>query len=261
MVTDFIFDKVMLSDLGYILVLESEEYKDIHQMDYGTIKGSRTDVSHKTSYNYGQNYSTTFTIMKNSCSYGVDELDLTYNDIRELTRWLCRKEYKWFKFCKDDEDDEIWYEVKINTQKEYVGEKIVGLKLFVEANSPYGFSKEMEKTYIGTNFRVKIYSDEEGYIYPDVKIKLTNGGNLVLTNVFENRQTTLKNCVGNEIITFHGGDIQQIESTKSHDFITEFNYQFPRFVNEYGSFENTFTSNLPCTISFTYREIRKVGME
>ena len=33
MVTDFIFDKVKLSDLGYLLVLDSEEQKDIHQIE------------------------------------------------------------------------------------------------------------------------------------------------------------------------------------------------------------------------------------
>lgn len=261
MVTNFIFDKVKLSDLGYILVTEPEDYKDVHQMDYGTIKGSRSDKSHKTSYNYGQNYNTTFTIMKNSCEYDSDELNLTYRDISELSNWLCRKEYKWFKFCKDDEDDEIWYEVKINTQKEYIGDQVIGMKLFVEANTPYGFSKEIERTLTGTNFRIQIYSDEEGYIYPDVNITLNTGGNLRLTNTYENRSTVLKNCVSGETITFYGDDLQQIESTQSHDYITDFNYKFPRFVNEYGSFENTLVSNIPCTITFKYRTIRKVGME
>lgn len=263
MVKDFVFDKVALSDLGYIAVFQSsEEQVVVSEMSLNTVKGARSDKSHATSYTYPNNYSDTFMILKNPCEYNDDEMDLTNKEISELIKWLCRKEYKWFRFVDDDDDDEIWYEVKFDAKKEYAGERVIGLSLTVEANTPYGFTKEKTRKYTASPMKIKVHSDEEGYIYPTVRITLRQGGNLVLTNTFENRSTTLKNCVNNETIVLYGDDLQQIVSSNpNHDYVTEFNYKFPRLCNKYNEYLNTFTSNLPCDISFTYREIRKVGME
>lgn len=262
MITDFVFDKVKLSDLGYVAFWQnSEDQVTVSDMNLNTIKAARSDISHSTSYTYENNYSSTFLLLKDSCRHNPDELNLTYRDISELTKWLCRKQYKWFRLIKDDDDDEIWYQVQIDVKKELAGEDVIGLTITVNANTPYGFSKQKVKSFTNSPYMVRTHSDEEGYIYPDVEITLRQSGNLVLTNTLENRQTTIKNCINTEKITIYGGDLQQIISTnQNHDFVTEFNYVFPRLLCNYYEFDNNFTSNLACDISFTYRDIRKVGM-
>ena len=262
MITDFVFDKVKLSDFGYVPFLQnSEDQVVVSELTMNDIKAARSDVSLNTSYAYGNNYSCTFLLLKDSCKYDVNELDLTHRDISELTKWLCRKQYHWFRMIKDDDDDEIWYLVQINVRKEMAGERVIGLTITVNANAPYGFSKEREKEFTGAPYLVRTHSDEEGYIYPDVKITMKASGNLTLTNTLENRKTILKNCVAGEVITLRGGEDQQISSTNSnHDYVTEFNYLFPRLISSYAEYDNLFTANLACDISFVYRDIRKVGM-
>lgn len=270
MVDDFIFDGVSLSDFGYICLLSDEsETIEVSNMGFSTIKGARTDDSQQTSYSYGDNYSTTFTIIKNPCAYNEENQFLTRDEISELTRWLARKEYKWFRFIDTEDNDEIWYKAQFNIDKEYAGDNVYGLTLTLNTNAPFGYSNILQTIY--ENFdssedkAVIVSSDDEGYIYPDVTITVLQAGNVKLVNDEEHRHTTILNCIQNEVITIKGAGVNQISSTnQNHNFAEDFNYNFPRLVKEYGNDRNIFSipnTGTPINIKFEYRGIRKVGLE
>lgn len=264
MISDFIFDGKALSDFGYMVIFEeTEEDITVSNMKFSNIKGAKSDISQQVSYNYDDNYSTTFTIIKSLCG-GVDDNEgyLTNDEVEELTRWLSRKKYKWFRFIDDKDDDEIWYEAQFAINKEYIGDGCFGLKLTLNTSAPFGFTREINVNprVVNGSFSVPVLSDEEGYIYPNVIITLQEAGDLSLVNTAELRETSLKNCTSGETITFYGQNVNQISSTVTHDYAQDFNYNFPRFYTEYGDNTNQFNINLNCTVSLSYRGIRKVGL-
>ena len=265
MISDFIFDGKALSDFGYMVIFEeTEEDVAVSNMKFSNIKGAKSDISQQVSYNYDDNYSTTFTIIKSLCG-GVDDNEgyLTNDEVEELTRWLARKKYKWFRFIDDKDDDEVWYEAQFSINKEYIGDGCFGLKLTLNTSAPFGFTREINVVPTITNnlFSVPVYSDEEGYIYPDITITLQQSGTFELDNTVEDHKMQLKNCVDGEVVTIYGQGVNQISSTTTHNYMEDFNYNFPRFYTEYGDNTNQFTVNMPCSIAFTYRGIRKVGLE
>ena len=105
-----------------------------------------------------------------------------------------------------------------------------------------------------------VYSDDEGYIYPDIRINVKENGTLKITNTYENRVTQLNNCKAGETITIIGSDVKQIMSDAEHDLSHDFNYVFPRLCNMYRQSINKITVNLDCDIEIKYRGIRKAGM-
>ena len=262
MVRDFIFDGRTLSSFGYMLVFENtEDTIETSTVELKTIKGARNDRSYVVGYEYADNYNGVYHVIKDPCQFPNDPY-ITDDEISEFTRWLCRKQYKWFSFIdEDDTADQIWYQAYFQVKKEYYG-GCIGFELTITTNAPYGFSREITHTYQTNTFRIDCNTDEEGYIYPDVTIEMLASGILHLTNTNESRVTELKNCVANEIITLKGADIQQIESTNTaHQLITDFNYKFPRLVSEYNNQYNTFTVSPHCKVTMKYREIRKVGLK
>lgn len=253
MVQDFIFDGQALSDFGYLLIYEnSEDVIDVSNMQYETIKAALSDKVHRVAHTYESNYTSTFFIMKNPCVYDDEDLNLSSDNIRELTRWLARKQYKWFRFIDEEDDDETWYKAQIVVQKEMYGGNCIGLQLTVNANAPYGFSREITHNITDGTFDINVQSDEEGYIYPDMTITIPQAGNYEITNTYENRTTVINNCVAGEVITISGGDNQQISSNVNHDFTNDFNYVFPRLCNKYGDGRNTL--RLINSEPITYRE-------
>lgn len=260
---DFVFDGVTLSDHGYIVTWDGTYSEDgvVSSMSYETVKASRSDVVHKVSSSYEENYHVDVIIAKSPC--GDENMYLTNDDISEMSRWLCRKEYKWFRWIDDHlGQDEIWFEVQITMDKEAYGDSIIGLKLHISANRPYGVTRERKIKWDNAEGQhiVNIYSDEEGYINPDVVITARTDGDISILNEREDRTTEIKNCVAGEVITIHGGDLLQITSTEDHDFAKDFNYVFPRFYNEFEKNKNTITVTGMCDIEIRYRGLRKVGM-
>lgn len=268
MISDFIFDGIALSDFGYMAVFEnSDDVIGVSTMQFETIKAALSDITHKVAHTYESNYTSTFFIMKNTCGTD-DEGYITNEEVAELTRWLVRKQYKWFRFINEDDDDEVWYKVQNQISKEYAGEGIMGIVLTITANAPYGFTREITKT-LNTeeeeNLDVVVHTDEEGYIYPTCVVTCTTAGTLTITNTTEGRTTEIKNCAEGEIIMLVGGDTQQISSTVNHDFTKDFNYVFPRLYTEYGNYRNIFECSIGESatpeITISYRGIRKVGFD
>lgn len=267
MITDFIFDGKSLSEFGYIPYYEglNEEPLNVSHMNYATIKAPNSDIAHKTSTNYEENYVKTFSIMKSTCDNVGDEFYLTNDDISELTKWLVRKEYKELKFLNtDDETDETLFYVQNTIDKVMSGDNCVGLTITMNSNAPYGFKPKKKiywDTVEDTSITLKLASDEEGYIYPDMVITMQEACDLMITNDYEERVMNINNVKDGEVITIKGGHILQISSSDpSHDLSTDFNYNFLRLCYQYEKDENELRCSNYCTIEMEYQEIRKVGM-
>ena len=261
--SDFIFDGLKLSDFGYIIMHEGvvDDTSMVSDMSFTTIKGAKSDILRKVASPYEDTYHVDISIMKNPCQDG--DLDLTNDDISTMSKWLCRKEYKWFRWIDDIGQDEIWYEVQITAEKIRYGNSIIGLTLHVNANRPYGVTQPYTFEWVGglSNTTVFVHSDEEGYIYPDMTIKVKGGGTVVITNHYEERSTIIENCTNMETFTIKGGDMLQISTTTAkHDLSKDFNYKFFRLCNRYGDAENKITVSDNCNVSISYRGIRKVGL-
>ena len=259
---NFVFDNIALSDLGYIIIHDGVQEEDgvVSGMEYTTVKAARSDLSHKVATPYSENYHVDIEIMKNPCSDG--DLNLTNDEISEMARWLCRKEYKWFRWVDEIGQDEIWHEVRITMDKKAYGTDIIGLVLHVESNRPYGLTREYRHEWIGglSDTTIIVHSDEEGYIYPDVEITVKGGGTVEITNQYEDRTTQIFNCVNGEVIKMYGGDLLQIESNKDHDLSSDFNYKPFRLCNKWGNSKNVIEVSPNANMVFTYRGIRKVGL-
>lgn len=262
MVQDFIFDGKALSDFGYIAVMENQEDTiAVSNMQFDTIKSALSDISHRVAYNYESNYTSTLLIMKSSCEFDEDDLNMSNDDIAELTRWLARKQYKWFRYIDDEDNDEIWYQVQFAIGKELVGDQVIGLQLTINCNAPYGFTKEYSYSTDESTLTINPDTDEEGYIYPTMIITC-DGGTVTITNEHTGEVTEIENCSANEIITISGADIQQISSSDTdHDLSKDFNYRFPRVAVEYGNKQNVFSFEGIADIKASYRGIRKVGLD
>lgn len=273
MIDDFLFDGQRLSDFGYMLCSFDSgiktENSTVSEMAYTEIKASQSNISHTVSTGYDNNLTKTVQIIKKGCGVN-DNYELTYDDISEIAKWLCRKDYKWFRWIDNEtyetsKDNEVYFKVRIDLQKIEIGGVCIGFELILTANSPYGFTHEFENTLSFTSANTSkdlyVYSDEEGYIYPDVTITLNQAGDLRLTNSIEDRSMYIGGCKSSEVITILGNDIQQVStSVSTHDLSTTFNYNFFRLCNSYKQDKNTITSNLKCKIVLKYRGIRKVGL-
>lgn len=266
MVTDFIFDNLRLSDFGYIICNFNSTNSDIEisaisDISFIDINSPVSHISHNVTTSYTDNLSKTIQIIKNPCIYNT--LEISNNELSELSRWLCRQNYKLFKWIKTNTDDEIFYNVQVKLKKIELGNTCLGLELTIIANTPFGLTKEYISKLSFTpasSKSITVFSDEEGYIYPDTTIVINETGDLKLINTYEERTTHITQCTAGEIITIVGGDILQISSNnKSHDLSKCFNYHFPRLCSKYMNYINIFSANISCNIIMKYRGIRKVG--
>lgn len=289
MVTDFSFDGTTLSDKGYMLCDFSgntEETIEVSMMDYAEIKAPLSDKSHKVATSYPNNYTRTLQICKIDCSGQDPNLTLSNSDISAITRWLCRKEYKWFHWIYDTEAenyDLIEYLVHCKVSKIVFGGECHGLEITLVTNAPYGFGAEntvSKNVSIGGSITIGPdigLIDEECFIYPYMEVYFKRAGNWTFTNTTswtgqppfpdKNRKTVINNVSQYETIVIAGGDVLQIEAydssgeTMHPNLYRDFNFVFPRICCTYTTGNNSFKSEgVNVRITYKYRPIRKVGL-
>lgn len=256
---DFIFDGQCLSDFGYVIAADgaTDETLAVSNMNYELVKSAMSDISYKVAHEYPDNYSRTFMIIKSNCADVEDFGYLTDDDVSVLTRWLVRKQYKWFKYIGTN----VWFKVQNVVEKQYYGDSVIGLSITVNANAPFGFTPEIVNTWDDAEHTIYTVSDEEGYILPNLEITMNSGGNLVIRNSRINEFTQINNVNSGEVINIYGEGLLQITTSDSHHNIADdFNYEFPKLVCMYNDNANVITTNLSCTIKMTYRGRRKVGL-
>lgn len=203
---------------------------------------------------------TTFHIAKNpdDCS----DQEISNDEYRNIVRWLNRHRFLPFRVIYEyDRDNEpCYFNASFNIRKIIIAERLYGLELTVETDSPYGYGVPFKKTFqLGGNFEARFidYSDDSGFFVPDMKITCGASGNLTITNLLTDTSMSLKNCTEGEVITIRG-DTQIITSSiSSHQIYNDFNYEFLQIGNSYNNRENVLTATLACTIELSYRPMIK----
>ena len=268
--TDFIFDGVKLSSLGYLV--GSAVTSNNNSSSAGSKLELQTVVNHGNhltgiiNATYGENVSATFDIIKFACNENAS-VNMEDNEIASLMRWLNRTTWCKFKPLYNDLSFPSVYFIGTFTEISTInmGGNVVGLAVTFTSNAPYGFLdfEYNSVTIASANGSFTFYdqSDELGNHYPEkLVITTTAGGDLSITNSLNNRTTTIKNCVANEKITLDCIN-KIITSDKAHTRLyNDFNYVYPMFTNTTEDSKNIISSSLPCTIDIEYKPIRKVGI-
>ena len=257
--TDFEYDGRRLSDYGFI-ICAFDGSSGINIADNGYKM-----TFNKVKRNYGKKYGLT-NIQYEDClqsSFQIckdpEECDMMISpeEYNELMRWLSRREFLKFRVISEHDFGRpmCWFNASFNVKKILIADKLYGLDLTMETNSPFGYGPEFIKTFnfsAGSSESFVDMSDDVGFVYPDLVIRCLQAGTLTLTNDVTGSQMTIKNCLSGEVITVHGDTMIVSSSVSNHKIYDDFNFEFLSIGNTFGSRTNTITSTLPCTIELRY---------
>lgn len=268
---DFSYDEIYASEYNYMIVSSStsDEAKLGNDLYLKRVKSSDSSTWYSVASEYDKPFTCDIRVIKRPMC--VSEVE--YNDIideyelNEILRWLNRRTYHKFKpVYENNEFSDVYYMGTFTTISAWMkGSDIVGLDLSFEANAPYGFQEPVsftETVSANGTLTIEDTSDEIGWIYPEITIKVQSEGNLTISNSADpGHDCVINNCASGEVLTFHGS-IKQLESSlDSHDTLfNDFSYDFPRIINTFTERTNTYTFSLPCEVSMTYSPVRKAGM-
>lgn len=260
---DFTFDNKKLSDYGFVICHFGDEglstISNGSVITFNTVSTLNGSNHYLASTQYEECLATTIQICKSSCIKDIEEI--TSTELRELTRWLNRKDFKKFKILDEDHID-IYYMVAINISRIELNGKIYGLELSIITNRPFALKEPniitIRNTKSNGTYSINDTSYEEGYIYPKTEITINQSGDLKIHNAIEDRTTFIGGCTAGEIITMDYPLIQSSDS--SHAIQNNFNWNFFRIANTYNNSRNDLTISLPCTIKIEYSPIVKVGL-
>ena len=279
--TDFEYADKRLSDFDCVTCyLDSKA--GVSEIDIGcditfqTVKNNHSSIRYKTSASYENVFSTTFQIMKNPEGKNQNDMYMTYDEVRNLMKWLNCREYNRFKVLSDDTLEDIHYYGSFNVKQKTYHDRIIGLILTFTGNSPYGFGETIKNEFDFTeddfastdhvSFHVYGDSDELGNIYPVVTIipkKDCLQHACEITNATTNTAMVLENLKKDEVVRLDGEHKIITSSDKVHSASTlcnDFNYQWLDLLISNDSQENVYTINTPCYIAIEYTPIRKVGV-
>ena len=263
---DFEYDGYLLSDFGFMICSFGdkglETISNGSKISFNTTPIFNGSKSLLTQVSYDENIECNFAICKNPCVTASGDVEpITATEESQIMRWLNRKRFLKFRVLQDGYED-IYFNGSFNIDKYVLDGNVYGFELTFTSDRPYAIYDSIIYNFtISTengNYVINDISDEIGYIYAKMKIKCLSSGNLIINNSIENRDTVIKNCTQNEIITL---DYPIIESTLiSHKLQNDFNFNFVRIANTYENTLNKLTFSLPCEVQLSYNPIKKVGV-
>ena len=210
--TDFVFDGVKLSTLGFLVgaavTSNSDSSSAGSRLNLTTVLNRGNYINQIVTTEYSEPITVTFDIIKYACNDAAKN-EISDLELSSLMRWLNRTEY--CKFKPKYNDNFSFYQVyymgtftEINTIN--MGGIIVGLTVTFVASTPYGYaeydSNEFTVSSANGSFVYYDMSDELGEHYPEkMTIMITQAGDFTIKNEVNSRITRINNCVANEIIT------------------------------------------------------------
>lgn len=262
---DFEYDGQFLSDYGFI-ICDFDGSTDVNVVEIGfkitfnkvpTFHGKRHVLVNTV---YDDCISATFDICKNPEVY--DDLEITNDDFRDLTRWLNRRTFlKLCIFDADEDYDSVYFNAGFNIEKIKIGEKICGLRLSMETDSPFAYGKEIVHkatlTSSSDSYLLSDTSDDIGFIYPTVTINCKSSGTLTLSNSATSVNTVIKNCSNGETITINGDTLNVTTNKSNHKIYDDFNYEFFMIGNTINERRNRISASIPCELEIRYNPIIK----
>lgn len=262
--TDFEYDGIRLSDYGYMVCTfdggSMTTVENGSQLTFNTVPIKNGELNLLTGTNYSSSIEANFQICKIDTQFSREDMVFSEDEIREMMRWLNRKQYHKFRILDQDYYD-WYYEGSFNISKIEIGARVCALDLTFMSNQPFARQEQQTHSFtVSANGAVTIpgLSDEEGYIYPDMKIIILQDGDLSIQNAADGRNTYIANCERSETITISHPIIST--SSATHKIQNDFNWKFLRLVNSFGSTDNALTFSLPCEVTITYSPIVKMGI-
>lgn len=261
---DFEYDGKTLTDLGYIICQfdagsGTETISNGSPITFNTVSADYGKNNYLISSEYSEPLTATIQLCKNDCIN--DDMEITPEEVREITRWLNRRTFLPLKLI-NDKDEDLYTEASFNVSCIYIADIIYGLELQLTTNKSFLLRSErvikLNCTSADSTFDIYDNSEEIGYINAKAEIFVKTAGDLTIQNSIDNRQTYIANCQAEETITL---DYPIITSNKnSHKIQNDFNWNFIRISNTSDSNKNTLTISLPCEIVLTYSPIAKIGL-
>lgn len=268
MVTDFEYDGILLSEVGYALVsfngINDGEIDTDSQISFNHISMMRGKRQPFTSYAYEDPLKMEMYIGKDMCR--VDNMDGKFNynisvsEMSFLKRWLSRPTPHKLRINGDYAYAGVFWRGSFSIEEYTLGDGRIGAHLTFECDAPFGYLEDVvlrDSLASDATYTYNCVSDEIGYIYPTLKILLNEDGDLKIRNAHDGRETVIKNCVAGEVITFTE-NLQLSSSISSHRVMDDFNFVFYRVCNSFRNVENTITSNLSIEFVIEYTPYAKV---
>ena len=217
-----------------------------------------------SSFKYTENFAPKFTFLKK------DFKDFTQDEIRVLLKYLTSKDTTGLLEAYDDDSNVIsWASIgnfsEIQLYK-IANKRVVGVTAVWDSISPFALSDlhTVTKTITATDNKITIHidTDDNKPVYPCVIIQ-TNGNDVKFINKhtdFFNKSKSYNsleviNNASSETVTVDGAN--QIIKTSLTRRI--FGDDFNRVWLELYDGKNEITVDGSCTVTLTWREVRKVG--
>lgn len=168
---DFEFNNRRLSEFGCIIANFGGS-KGLDTISNGaTITFNTTPVFNGAKHNlisttYDDCLESVIQIAKYSCSTGIKEI--TSAEFRELTKWLCRKNFLKLKILDEDHID-LYYESIINVSRIEIDGKLYGLELEVFTNRPFAL-KEAKTITITCEKGKEVYGWKKYKTDPEIEM-------------------------------------------------------------------------------------------
>lgn len=269
---DFSYNEEKLSDYGYIVAGINTAFQDSVQIgsniSFDTIRNNSTYTSKIVNAKYDDVITATFDICKNPCLYKTNaEMVFSDGEISHFMRWLNQKKYYKFKPIYESGmySDLYFWGTFTSISAIVINGNVIGFSLTFTSNSPFGYvdDKKFNASIEEANGSFIFFddSDEIGNLYPYFfQVKCLAQGKLIISNDRDRKRAIINNCEQNEIITMDCSN-RIIQSSKSHiTLYNDFNYNFPRFINNLESRKNVFTISLPSNVTIKYAPRRKAGI-
>lgn len=263
---NFEYDGLLLSDFGCIVCSFNND-SGLEVKDAPSITFETSPMIHGMQHilvgtKYEKCLTVKLQICKSSClSRNMNDRVFGTTEEREIKRWLNRKEFLKLRIIEEGYEN-IYFEGSFDVKNITYNQKIIGFELCFASNRPYALYEDVKKTFkITTQNQTEAFrdiSDEIGFLYPSLEITCSENCDLTIRNLLENRDTVIKNCVKDEIITMDYPVITS--SVQTHKIQNDFNYNFFRIANTYRENINKIMFSHPCTVKMKYNPVRKVGV-
>jgi len=221
---DFEYDGRRLSEFGFIICSfdESGGAKTAEKGTEITFSTAPIDLGQRhaiTGARYDTRLSTAFQICKNPELYEGNEMNITNEEFRELSRWLNRRTFLWFHAYDECEPDVIlpWFRATFTLRRINIAASTIGIQLDMQTDAPWGYGEAVEEHFYFTSDNmtniIEDKNEEVGIMLPEITITCNDVGELRLSNELTGCSFRVKNCVAGEVITQYG-DARIIESRK-----------------------------------------------
>jgi hypothetical protein len=254
----FIAGKVSSESLGIISVSFNQTTMEIvnnsGETTLETVRAGNSSAFHIVKQDYDSPLSFTLQVINEDAS------DIDAVKEREITRSLCKRGIYLDFVIDDDRYYNLVLKANISNPKIIRIGKVYGMEFTVTCKYPYAHSRIIKKTFNITTenqqIRLFVNHDDDNYIYPNIEIILNTSGNLTITNIKDTKIFSISNVSNGEKIKIDGLIPLISTSISSHAIWQNFNKNWLRLVDGM----NTLTINIPCTLTLSYQEARKVGI-